>query len=181
MKLNTTLIAIITAALISAVPVSTAMSKTLVPHSLKQESKRAEKSEAQDHEKRVRMKDLPAAVQQTVREQSRGATIRGLSQETENGKTNYEAELRVNGHNRDVLINPSGAVVEIEEQVTLALLPPAVKKTIERNAGGGRVGMIEAITRGDAVAAYEAHVRKAGKSLEIKVSPDGQLITKGRD
>ena len=122
------------------------------------------------------MKDLPAAVQRTVREQSKGATIRGLSQETEKGKTNYEVELRVNGHNRDVLIDPSGAVVEIEEQVTLASLPPAAKKTIERNAGGGRIGMVESITRGDAVVAYEAHVRKAGKSLEIMVSPDGQLI-----
>ena len=46
MKRNTTLIAIIAAALIPAIPVSTAMAKTLVPHSLKQESDRAEKSEA---------------------------------------------------------------------------------------------------------------------------------------
>ena len=181
MKRNRTLIAIIAAALIPAIPVSTAMSKTLVPRSLKQESDRAERGEAQDHEKRVRMKDLPAAVQRTVREQSRGAAIRGLSQETENGKTNYEAELRVNGHNRDVLIDPSGAVVEIEEQVTLASLPPAVKKTIEQKAGGGRVGIVESITKGDAVVAFEAHLRKAGKSLEIKVSPDGQLIAQGRD
>ena len=55
-----------------------------------------------DSERPVKMKDLPAAVQQTVREQSRGARIRGLSIETENGVTNYEVELKVNGHSRDV-------------------------------------------------------------------------------
>jgi uncharacterized membrane protein YkoI len=76
-----------------------------------------QEKEAREQEKRVRMRDLPAAVQQTVREQSRGATVRGLSRETEDGKTNYEVELRTGGHNKDVLIDPSGAVVEVEEQV----------------------------------------------------------------
>ena len=40
-----------------------------------------QEKESREREKRVRMKDLPAAVQQTVREQSRGATVRGLSRE----------------------------------------------------------------------------------------------------
>ena len=133
-----------------------------------------------DEEKRVRMKDLPAAVQKTVREQSQGAVIRGLARETENGKTNYEVELRVNGHNKDVLIDPSGAVVEVEEQVTLASLPAAVRTAIEQNAGGGKIVGVESITEGNVLTSYEAHVRKAGKSREIKVSPAGQLIPKGR-
>lgn len=141
---------------------------------------RQESKESQDQEKRVKMKDLPPAVQKTVREQSKGATIRGLAQETEDGKTNYEVELKVNGHNKDVLIDPSGEVVSIEEQVTLASLPAAVRTAIEQNAGTGKIGMIESITEGGAIVAYEAHVRKAGKSMEIKVNPDGQLISKGK-
>ena len=136
--------------------------------------------QGKDEEKRVAMKDLPAAVQKTVREQSRGATIRGLARETENGKTNYEVELRVNGHNKDVLIDPSGAVVEVEEQVTLASLPAAVRTAIEQNAGGGKIVEVESITEGNVLTSYEAHVRKAGRSREIKVSPEGQLISKGK-
>src|SRR5256885_15537898 len=101
-----------------------------------------------DEEKRVRMKDQPAAVQKTVREQSRGAVVRGLSRETENGKTNYEVELRVNGHNKDVLIDPSGAVVEVEEGVTLASLPAVARATIEQNAAGGRIVSVESVTEG---------------------------------
>jgi hypothetical protein len=133
-------------------------------------------AQSNDQEKRVRMKDLPAAVQKTVRDQSKGAIIRGLAQETEDGVTNYEVELMVNGHHKDVLIDPNGMVVEIEEQVTLASLPPAVRTAIAQNAGKGKLGVIEAITKGDTVVAYEAHIKKAGKSQEVKVNPEGQVI-----
>ncbi|HEV7893429.1 MAG TPA: hypothetical protein VGP08_22630 [Pyrinomonadaceae bacterium] len=134
------------------------------------------KEKGGDSERAVKMKDMPAAVQQTVREQSRGAKIRGLSIETENGVTNYEVELRVNGHARDVLIDPSGAVVSVEEQVALASLPADVRSAIVRSANGGRVVLVESISKGGAVEAYEAHVKRGRKTVEIKVGPDGQLI-----
>jgi uncharacterized membrane protein YkoI len=134
------------------------------------------KEKGVDSERSVKMKDLPAAVRQTVREQSRGAKIRGLSVETENGVTNYEVELKVGGHSRDVLIDPSGAVVSVEEQVALASLPAAVRTAIER--GDGRVVLVESISKGGVVEAYEAHVRRGRRTVEIKVGPDGQLIPK---
>lgn len=130
----------------------------------------------QEQESRVKMKDLPAAVQQTVREQSKGAVIRGLSREVEKGATYYEVELKVNGHNKDVLIDPNGAVVEVEEQVMLASLPPVVKTAIEQNAAGGKIVAVESTNKGGAIVWYEAHVRKAGRSSEIKINPEGQLI-----
>lgn len=139
----------------------------------------ASKEKGGDSERSVKMKDLPAAVQQTVREQSRGTKIRGLSVETENGVTNYEVELKVGGRTRDVLIDPSGAVVAVEEQVTLASLPAAVRTAIEQNASGGRVVLVESISKGGVVEAYEAHVRRGRKTVEIKVGPDGQLIPEG--
>jgi hypothetical protein len=136
----------------------------------------ASKEKGGESEHSVKMKDLPAAVRQTVREQSRGAKIRGLSVETENGVTNYEVELQVNGHGRDVLIDPSGAVVSVEEQVALASLPADVRATIVKSAGGGRVVIVESISKGGAVEAYEAHVRRGRRTVEIKVGPDGQLM-----
>jgi hypothetical protein len=134
------------------------------------------KEKGGESEHSVKMKDLPAPVQQSVREQSRGAKIRGLSVETENGVTSYEVELLVNGHGRDVLIDPSGAVVSVEEQVALASLPADVRSAIVRSAGGGRIVLVESISKGGAVEAYEAHVRRGRKTVEIKVGSDGQLI-----
>lgn len=131
---------------------------------------------AQESEKKVRMNQMPAAVQATVREQSRGAQLRGLARETENGQTFYEAELKVNGHTRDVLIDETGKVVSIEEQVTLASLPAAVKAEIQKQAGRGRIALVESVTKDGAIAYYEAHIKGGGKAREIKVGPDGSLM-----
>jgi uncharacterized membrane protein YkoI len=136
---------------------------------------------AQNSEKPVKMKDLPEAVRKTVQELSKGATLRGLAKEVEDGKTFYEAELKVKGHNKDVLIDPSGAVIEIEEQVALASLPAEVKATILKTASKGKITAIESITRNNALEAYEAHVTRAGKRFEIKVGPDGNLITTDKE
>ena len=132
-------------------------------------------------EKKVSMKDLPEAVRKTVQEQSKGATLRGLAKEIEDGKTFYEAELKVNGHNKDVLIDPTGAVVEIEEQVTLASLPANVRVTIQKAAGKGKILIVESVTKNNTLDAYEAHISRAGKKSEIKVAPDGQLITSAKE
>jgi hypothetical protein len=130
----------------------------------------------QESEQRVRMKDLPAAVRNTVLEQSQGAVLKGLSKEVEHGQTFYEAEMKVNGHGKDILIDPAGAVVEIEEEVTMASLGTPVRSTIEQSAGKGRVLKVESITRNGSIEAYEAVIQKAGKKSEIKVAPDGKLM-----
>jgi hypothetical protein len=132
---------------------------------------------AQDLEIPVKMKDLPQAVQKTVREQSQGATIRGFAKEIKGGQTFYEVELRVKGHSEDVLMDPSGAVVEIEEEIALASLPSVVKTAIEKQAGKGKIILVESITKNAAVEAYEAQIKSGRKISEVKVSSDGQLIS----
>ena len=132
---------------------------------------------AQETEKAVRMKNLPAAVQAAVREQSKGATLRGLSQETKDGQTFYEAELRVNGHGKDVLMDATGKVIEVEEQVAFNALPSAVQASLRKLAGKGRIGLVESITKDNALVAYEAHVRTGRRVTEIKVNPAGQAVT----
>lgn len=134
-------------------------------------------TQAQDSEKPVKMKDLPEAVQKTVREQSIGASIRGLAKEIKDGKTFYEVELRVNGHSKDVLIDPTGAVVEIEEQVRVNSLPPVVKTAIEKHAGKGRIVLVETITKNAVIEAYEAQIKTGRKISEVKVTRDGVLIS----
>lgn len=127
-------------------------------------------------EKKVKLKDLPEAVRKTVEEQSRGAKIRGLSSEVSDGKTVYEAELLVNGLTKDMLIDASGAILEMEEQVLLASLPAAVQTTFKQQAGKGRIARVEAVTKSGALAFYEAHVRHGLRTTEVKVSPEGQVV-----
>ena len=138
-------------------------------------------TQAQDSEKSVKMKDLPEAVQKTVREQSQGASIRGLAREIKDGKTFYEVELKVNGHTKDVLIDPSGAVVESEEEIAMEALPTVVKTAIEQHAGKGKIVMVESITRNGVIEAYEAEIKNGRKTSEVKVSPSGQVLSTESD
>jgi hypothetical protein len=90
-------------------------------------------------EKKIKRSDLPAAVEQTVAAQSQGATIRGFSEEKENGQTYYEDKLLVNGHSKDVVIDATGAIVEVEEQVAMDALPAAVREGLQAKAGKGKL------------------------------------------
>src|SRR6202051_975377 len=81
-------------------------------------------------EKKVKMEDLPAVVQAAVKQQSQGATIKGLAKETEKGKTTYEVELTVNGHGKDVSFDPTGKVVSVEEEMVLDSIPAPARDAI---------------------------------------------------
>ena len=127
-------------------------------------------------EKQIKRSDLPPAVEQTVAAQSSGATIRGFSEERENGQVFYEAGLTVNGHNRDVLMDASGAIVEIEEQIAMDTLPTNVQDGLHAKAGKGKIVTVESITKHDRLVAYEATVFTSGKRSEIQVDPQGKHL-----
>jgi hypothetical protein len=128
-------------------------------------------------EKKINRSDLPAAVEKTVAAESRGATVRGFSREQQNGQVFYEAELRVNGHSKDVLMDVNGAVVEVEQQVETAALPIAVKDGLQAKAGTGKLLKVESITKHDKLVAYEAQVLTGGKRSEVQVSREGKPLS----
>jgi len=127
-------------------------------------------------EKRIKKSDLPAAVQKAADEQSKGATIKGYNKEIENGKVEYEVELVVNSHSRNVSMDPQGNVLEVEEEVSLDSLPKAVREGLKQNAGKGIIRKIESIAKHGTLVAYEAHIMTAGKRSEIQVGPDGKTL-----
>jgi uncharacterized membrane protein YkoI len=117
-------------------------------------------------------------VEKTVAEQSKGATIRGFSKEVEKGKTYYEAELTVNGHGKDILMDEKRNVVEVEEEVALNSLPAAVKEGLEKAAGSGKISKVETLTKNGKLVAYEAAVKTGTKKSEVQVGPDGKKLAK---
>ena len=127
-------------------------------------------------EKKVKRSDLPAAVEKTVAAQSAGATVKGFSKEIEKGQTYYEAEMIVNGHTKDILIDTNGAIVEVEEEVAMNALPAEVKAGLQARAGEGKLVKVESLTKQDKLVAYEAQVTKGGKKSEVQVGPDGKPL-----
>ena len=133
-------------------------------------------AQASAQEKRLKRADLPPAVQKTADEQSAGATVRGYSSETEDGQLEYEVELTVHGHARDVTIAPDGTLLEIEEEVALDSLPAAVRTGLKQAAGSGTIVKVESLTKRGAIVAYEAQVRTGTKRSEVQVGPDGRPL-----
>jgi len=127
-------------------------------------------------EKKIKRSDLPPAVEKVVAEQNHSATIRGFSEERENGQTLYEAELIVNGHSKDVLMDANGAVMEVEEQVAEDSLPAVVREGLQATAGKGQLLKVEALTKQGKLVAYEAKVMTNGKKSEVQVGPDGKPL-----
>lgn len=127
-------------------------------------------------EKKIKREDLPPAVEKTVAEQTKGATIRGFSTELEKGKRIYEAKLTVNGHGKDISMDEQGNIVEVEEEVSMDSLPPAVKDGLIKAAGTGTIGKIESLTKKGKLVAYEAVVKTGTKRSEIQVGPDGRKL-----
>ena len=124
-------------------------------------------------EKKVKLEELPPAVQAAVKEQTKNATLVGLSTEKEKGKTVYEAETRIGGRSRDVLLDQTGAVIETEEEVDMESIPAPARSAIQKRAAGGTISKVEKVTAGAAIS-YEAVIRtKSGKTVEYAVNADG--------
>ncbi len=131
---------------------------------------------ASAQEKQLKRSDLPPAVQKTADEQSAGATVRGYSSDTEDGRLEYEVSMTVHGHGRDVTIAPEGTVLEIEEEIALDSLPAAVREGLQQKVGSGKITKVESLTKHGAIVAYEAHVLTGTKRSEIQVGPDGKPL-----
>jgi hypothetical protein len=132
---------------------------------------------AQAADKKLQKSQLPAAVQKSADEQSKGATVVGYSSEQENGQTVYEVALKIDGHAKDVSIDGKGNVLEIEEEVAVNTLPKDVQDGLKQAAGSGALGKVESLTKGGKLVAYEAKVTKAGKKSEIQVGPKGEKLS----
>jgi hypothetical protein len=131
---------------------------------------------ARAQDKKIKRADLPPAVEKTVAAQSQGATIKGFATEKEKGQVFYEAELMVGGRTKDILMNDKGEIVEVEEQVAMDSLSPAVKNGLQTKAGKGKLVKVESLTKGGRLVAYEAVVLTGNKRSEVQVGPDGKSL-----
>lgn len=124
-------------------------------------------------EKKIDQSALPPAVQKTVQEQSRGATVKGFSTERENGRRVYEAEMMVDGHSKDIQIAEDGTLTEVEEEVAFSALSKDVQAALTAKAGGAKITKVESLTKQNKLVAYEAATLKGTKRGEIQVGPNG--------
>jgi hypothetical protein len=123
-------------------------------------------------EKRVSYGDLPPAVKETAQRESQGAMVKGYTKEVEHSRIAYEVEMIADGKSRDILIDSSGRVIEVEQQVSLDAVPAAARAAIQKGAGGGSILKVEEV-KSDSETAYEAQILGNRKHRELRVHVDG--------
>ena len=126
-------------------------------------------------EAKVQLKSLPPAVRATVEAETKNATIKGMSKETEKGKTVYELESLVNGRTRDLMIDSAGKVYVVEEQLDADKAPPSVRSALEAK---GTIVVLESVLE-NGKTTYEGQVKtKAGKKVTMELDADGRPVKK---
>jgi uncharacterized membrane protein YkoI len=126
--------------------------------------------------KGLQLKTLPAPVQKTIQDNLKGGEITSISKETEGGVTQYEIESMLAGKHRDFNVDTKGALVVMEEETAIDALPAAAKAAIEKRVGTGKLGMVEAATKGGVTHYEAAYTTKAGKKQSVVVKADGTEI-----
>lgn len=126
-------------------------------------------------EQKVTLQQLPAAVQAAVKEQSKGATVKGYAIETEDGKKVYEAELTVDGHAKDITFDAKGAIVSVEEETTLEKIPAPARAALEKAASNGKIVLVEVVNEGGKTS-YEAQITRGKKTSEVAVDAAGHKV-----
>jgi hypothetical protein len=117
---------------------------------------------------------LPEAVQQSSKSLlEAGTTVHGCVKDVSGGKTTYEIELITSKGSKDVTFSPAGDLLEIEQEVDPATVPPPVAAAFAKAATGGKLGKVESLTRQGQLIAYESTIEKGGKHRELAFHPDG--------
>jgi hypothetical protein len=68
-----------------------------------------------------------------------------------------------------------------ETKVTLDQCPPPVKATMMQAAEGNQIKSVDKEMKKDGKVVYETDVMIGGKNMEIRVAPDGKLLSKKED
>lgn len=88
----------------------------------------------------LELKDLPLAVQKTIRDESKGAEIKNIGKETEHCVVQYEVETMLRGKHRDFNVDAKGVLFLVEEETTIDSIPAAAKAAILRRPPAGSLG-----------------------------------------
>ena len=130
---------------------------------------------AEEADKPIKFGDLPAAVAKAIKQAAGDAKLKTISLGDEDGTPAYEAVWEANGHQHEIAVTKSGKVLSLEEIITLAEAPEAIRAAIAKEAGGSKVLEVEKVLeKGKTL--YEATVEKGKGKLVVRFSAGGKVL-----
>jgi len=129
-----------------------------------------DKDAIEESERKVTEAEVPAIALGALRTLAAGAILTEFAEEVEHGHKFYEGSWKGKDGNVDGLVTEGGDVVEIEEEMPAEGVPSAVRAELAKAAGKDTKVEIERKT----LFVYEGHFTKAGKEVEMLLTPDGR-------
>ena len=126
---------------------------------------------AQANEKKVKLADLPPAVQTSVDSQAAGNTVTGFTKDTVDGNTLYKANLVVDGRARVITIAPDGTVSSVQNEIAWESVPADIQTTLTKAAGKGKLSDFSSVSTDGKIVSYNATLDTKGNKDRISVKP----------
>jgi uncharacterized membrane protein YkoI len=126
-------------------------------------------------EQTVPCNTVPQAVRAAFARAYPKATIRACAKEIEQGRTTYEIASKEGDVGRDVLYQPDGSLIVVEETITINEIPEPVHQAVRAKFPGGSIVRSEKLLR-DGTVLYEFRVRHRGKVTEVQFNPSGDEV-----
>ena len=130
---------------------------------------------AQDGEQAVPCNELPASVMAAFAKAYPSATIKECAKEVEGGKTSYEVASMENNVGRDVLYDPEGTVIVVEETIAVSDMPMLVQQAFNKRFPKSEIVLTEKLMRGSSVN-YEFQIKDKGEIKEIAFDASGNEV-----
>jgi hypothetical protein len=123
------------------------------------------------------LQHLPRAVQDTLRAVAGGAPLGHFERGSKHGVTVYEAAWSAGGARHEAEVTADGALLELEEIVTVDAVPVAVGDAIAQHFG---IDTKVAVAK-KTIVLYEVETRIDGLEHELLVLPTGRVLDRHDD
>ncbi len=139
----------------------------------------AEGEDDDDEEESIDPATAPDAVKKAFEPLLKGATIKKMTKESEDGVVVYEAEFDVAGKENSVNVSAEGKVLEIEKHIDAATLPPAVSAAVKSAHPTATMKSAEDVVENPGASEkrfFEVKLEEAGKTRELKIDASGKVL-----
>ena len=126
-------------------------------------------------EEEVPLSEVPEAARKVINARAAGGKVVSTEKAFENGKTSFGAVIEKGGKQSEISVTADGKIVGSEEDIPLAEVPEAARKTINAQASGGKIISTKKVLE-DGKTVFAVVIEKGGKRLEVTVALDGKVV-----
>ena len=130
---------------------------------------------AEEDDKPVKWEDVPAPVAKAIKAAAGEAKLGAVVLGDEDGVSSYETTWMAGGHKHEIAVAKDGTVLGLEEIITLAEAPEAIRTAIAKEAGDRKVSEVEkVIAKGRTT--FEATIEKGKGKVVVTMDEKGKVL-----